>query len=825
MIEDVQRMNTIGWIDALLQDVRYACRGMRRSPGFTTVAVITLALGIGINATVFTVTNAVLFRGFRLIDRNDRILYIGTQNNGRGCCASYPDFVDWRTQARAFADMGAVADLQIALSDATGAAAEHYDATQITTNAFRLLGQKPTLGRDFAPSDAQPGAAPVAILRYNFWERRYGKDPTIVGRTIRINGMPTTVVGIMPRDFSFPQNEDLWLPLVPTPDVDRRDARGLWFAFGRLADGATFEGARAELETIGRRLASAYPQTNQGWVPQPRTFAEFFVGRDAALIYGALWGAVGFVLLIACANLANLMLVRAIGRAREVSIRIALGAGRWRIIRQLLVESLMLSALGGFAAWWTAKWSVRAYELIVNPPTRTWSDHLLDLSMDGRVFIYLLAISVAAALLFGLAPAIYISTLDVNGAHKDGGRETGDRGGSRSLSGLIVTGEIALTVVLLVGAGVLTRSFLNLSTVSLGVRTADITTMLLSLPQGRYDTTGSKIGYFDRLSTRLQATPGIESFALAHALPGSNATRLQAEIGGAPPVDDQHRPTISALTIGPGYFATLGAALRAGRDFNDFDRGSGVPVAIVNQQFASTYWPGEDPLGKRLRMFQGVTPGAWLTVVGVVSNVVQNSDWRTHDPLVYRPYDQQPEREMWVIVRARVPGGTLAASFRREMQAIDADLPVWLGPFTLDKRLAGMGNYWVVGSNAALLSAFAAIALVLASIGLYGIVAYSVRRRTQEIGLRIAIGASGLDILTLVFRQGMLPLGIGLAIGLVASFAVTPVLETQLVRVSPVDPLTLLATSAILILSAMLGWLLPACRAMRVDPVVALRND
>ena len=268
----------------------------------------------------------------------------------------------------------------------------------MTTNGFQLLGQRPMLGRDFAPADGEAGAAPVAILRYAFWERRYGKDPAIVGRTIRINGVPTVVIGIMPDGFSFPQNEDLWLPLVPAPELDKRDARGLWFAFGRLADGATAESARAELETIGRRLAIAYPQTNEGWVPQPRTFAEFFVGRDAPLIYGAMWGAVGFLLLIACANLANLMLARAIGKAREVSVRVALGAGRWRIIRQSLVESFMLSAMGGAAGWWIATWGVHVYQLTANPPTRTWSDGLLDYSMDNRLFFYLLLISAAAAL-------------------------------------------------------------------------------------------------------------------------------------------------------------------------------------------------------------------------------------------------------------------------------------------------------------------------------------------------------------------------------------------------------------------------------------------
>ncbi len=817
-------MNSIGWLDSLAQDIRYALRGMRRSPGFTIVAVATLALGIGVNATVFTVTNAVLFKGFRLVERNDRILYIGTQNNGHGCCVSYPDFIDWRAQAKSFEGMGTVADLQITLTD-EGGAPERYDASQVSANAFRLLGQRPILGRDFASSDETPGADPVAILRYGFWDRRYGKDPAIIGQAIRINGTPTTVIGVMPADFSFPQNEDLWLPLVPTPALDKREARGLWFAFGRMADGTTFESARAELETIGRRLATAYPQTNQGWVPQPRTFAEFFVGRDAPLIYGAMWGAVGLVLLIACANLANLMLARAIGRAREISVRVALGAGRWRIIRQLLVESLLVSAMGGIAGWWIAKWSVRAYELTANPPTRAWSEHLLDYTMDGRVFFYLLAISIATAILFGFAPAVYLSRLDINGTLKDGGR--GAVGGQRRapLSRLLVIGEMALAVVLLAGAGALVRSFLNLSRADLGVHTANITTMLLSLPQDRYHGPAAQVDFFDRLKARLDATPGVESIAIASQLPAATLRSLPYEIAGTPPVDSQRRPTVSALTIGPAYFSTLDAAVRSGRDFNDFDGVSGAPVAIVNQRFAAMHWPGEEPLGKRLRMFDGTTPGAWLTVVGVAPNVVQNYDVQTHDPLVYRPYLQQPERAMWVIVRSRLPAGSLATTFRREIQTIDADLPIWIGPYTLDQRLAGMGNYWSIRNDAALFVVFAAIALLLASIGLYAVIAHSVSQRTQEIGVRIAIGAGARDILALVLAQGIRPLGIGLTIGVAASLAVTPILKSQLVGVSPVDPLTLIVTSAVLIGSAALGCLIPARRAMHVDPVVALRHD
>jgi putative ABC transport system permease protein len=818
-------MAIVQQLESVVQDLKVAYRGMRRSPTFTIVAVLTLALGIGANAAVFAVTNAVLFKGFRLVDKNQRILYIGTQKDGRGCCASYPDFLDWRAQATSFSDMGAVADLQITLSDGGQSGSEHYDATQITTNGFRLLGQTPILGRDFAPADGRPGAAPVAILREAFWERRFGNDPAVVGRTVRINGTPTTVIGIMPRDFSFPQNTDLWLPLIRTADVDKREARGLWFAFGRLSDTATFEGARAELETIGRRLATMYPQTNDGWVPQPRTFTEFFVGRDARLVYGALWGAVGFVLLIACANLANLMLARASGRRRELVVRMAIGAGRGRIIQLLLVESLMLSALGAVVGWWIAKWSVRVYALTANPPARMWSADLLDYSTDVRVFVYLLSISVGAALLFGLAPMPYLSKVDVNGGLRDGARgSTGSRG--QQLSDLLVVGEMALAVVLLAGAGVMVRSFLSMSTADLGVRTTQVTSMLVSLPQERYRDAVAEIAFFDRLTARLQATPGVESLAIANELPTASVRPMPYEIADDVPMDSQRRPTVSVLTIGPKYFSTLGVRLLAGRDFNDFDGVSGVPTAIVNQQFVNAYWPGQDPLGKRLRLFEGTSPTAWLTVVGVVSNVAQNTaDRQARDPVVYRPYRQQPRRAMWVIVRAGTPLGSLAPAFRREVHAIDADLPIWIGPSAMNDLTAAMGNYWRLGVNAALLGVFAGVALFLAAIGLYAVVASSVHRRTQEIGIRIAIGATANDVRNFVFRLGILPSTIGLAIGLVASFAVTPVLKTQLVRVSPIDPMTLMATAAALMLAAILGCAFPAWRAMRVDPIVALRDD
>ena len=637
-------------LDSLMQDVRYALRGMRRSPAFTLVAVLTLAIGIGVNAAVFTVTNAVLFKGFRLVNRNDRIVYIHTEKDGQYSGVSYPDFEDWRDQAKSFERLGTVRDLRIVLDDRSGFP-ENHTATLITANGFQVLGQEPMLGRGFAAADEIPGAAPVAILTYGFWEQRFGRDPAILGQTLPIHGAPpTTVIGVMPEGFAFPQNQDLWMPLVPTPDLQRREFRPLWFAFGRLADGATIEQARAEMDVIGQRLASAYPRTNQAQIPSVENFIEFWIvrqmDRDAPLMYRAMWGAVGFVLLIACANLANLLLARATGRSREMALRMALGAGRWRIIRQLMTESLMLSAVGGALGWWMATGGVRAYLLTTEQQRQAWSRHLLDYAMDGRVLAYLIAISIGAGLLFGLAPALRFSRLDFNTLLKDGGRgATGGRHGAR-VSGLLITAEVALAVVLLAGAGVMIRSVLHLAAANAGVRTANTLVMGLNLPKAKYPTRETQIAFFDRLEARLEAIPGVDSTSNGPiptlAVRGGTAY----ELGGGAVVDGSSRPTIPVAPIGPDYFRTLGVAVSAGREFNLFDGVSGSPVVVVNQRFARQHWPGADPLGQRLRLFDGNAPGAWRTVVGVAPTLIQSADGQEMDPLVYVPVPAE-HRRVW----------------------------------------------------------------------------------------------------------------------------------------------------------------------------------
>jgi len=787
-----------------------------KNPGFTAVAVAMLAIGIGVNATVFTVTNAVLFKGFPLVKDNDRLLYITPKDSN--CCVSYPDFLDYRAQAKSFEGMAIVHGVSKTLNDESGFA-ERLDANENSADTFKVVGQRPILGRDFTPSDEMPGAAPVAILNYGFWERRYGKDPAIIGRTVRMNGAPTTLIGVMPQGFSFPQTVDVWVPLVRTERVMNRENRDTWMAFGRLADGVTIEQARAEMDIIGKRLGIAYPVTDREHPPVVLKFDEFFIGPNAAVLYEAMWGAVGFVLLIACANLANLMLARAMGRSREISVRIALGAGRWRIIRQLLIESVMLSGLGGFLGWWIAQWGVRTFALAMAHKA-SWL--IVDYAMDSRVLGYLIAISIGTGILFGLAPALRLSKLDVNASLKDGSRGATGGGRGKHLSAVLVTGEMALAIVLLAGAGVLIRSFLKIHNADMGVNTANVLVGSVDLPAAKYPSAETKISFFDRLATRLEATPSVESVALAETLPSWGSAKRPYELDGAAPATSGSRPTLRALKVSPGYFRTLEARLLSGREFTDADGPSGAPVAIVNQMFASKYWPGEDPLGKRLRLFNEKTPEPWLTVVGVVSNIVQNDENRQRvDPEIYLPYRQKPGGGMWVFVRTRTPPGGLATAFRHEVQALDSDLPVY-GPFALAE---GLERYWDNRFYGTLFLIFAAIALLLASIGLYTVVAHSVNQRTQEIGVRMAIGAAASDILRLVLMQGMLPLGIGLAIGLAASLAVNRLLEAELVQISPADPITLVAASAALIVAATLGCLIPARRAMRVDPVVALRHE
>jgi putative ABC transport system permease protein len=806
---------------ALFEDIRFGLRKLWKNPGFTLTAVVALSLGIGANATVFAITNGVLFKNMPFVD--DRILYLTTRNLDRGernSGVSLPDFRDWRAQVKSFEALGAYNFDQFNVTDKSGVPGRS-NVSQITANTFSMIGQKPVIGRDFNGGDEAPGANAVAILGYRMWEDRYGKDPAILGQSIRVNSVPTTIVGVMQNGLRFPVDTELWTVLHPGKDeAEKRDARN-FSAFGRMAPGATEKQCKAEMLSIGHNLEVAYPETNKGISAITHTFSEEFNGPEISLLLAALMGAVLFVLLIACANVANMLLARAVERSREISIRIALGAGRWRIIRQLLIESVMLSIAGGAFGWLISIWGIRTFDLAVRNQIPAW----MSFALDYRGFAYLAAVSLGTGILFGLVPALRLSKLDVNSSLKDGSR--GSSGGKRGkyLSAVLVVTEMSLAVVLLAGAGLMIRSFLNIYRLQTGVNQKNVLVMRIFLPEAKYPRDEDQVSFHDRLKTRLDALPGVDVSSISITMPTGGAIDYPYELQGRPPVDEKRRPKLSLLVISPDYFRAMDVKPLLGRVFSGSDGTGGPPVTIVNQRFAEKFWPGEDPLGKRLHIFEKNVARPWLTVVGVVPNIIQNLDnanMRDHDPLIYVPYRQKPMRDMSLMARTMVPPNSLATAFRKEVAALDQDMPLY-NLRSLEERLDI--NNWAQKVFGSLFGIFAMIALVLASVGLYAVIAHSVSQRTQEIGLRMALGASGRTILQLIFSQGMMQVLIGLVIGVAAAIGLTRTLETLLIQVSPGDPVTLVAVSLVLAAAAILGCLIPALRAMRVDPVVALRHE
>ena len=805
-------------LESLIQDLRYALRMWGNNPGFALAAVTAIGLGIGVNAAVFTLANAALLRSLPF-DQGGHIVYV--QGAKAGCESpcdigrSYPDYREFRAQAKSFEGLAAYCFITGSVSDRSGLP-ERFRAWLMSANGFSVLGWKPVIGRDFVSTDERPGAAAVVLLAYSLWETRYGKDPSIVGKTIRVDGTPAVVIGVMPREVPLPGLE-LWMPLVPTGEWERRE-RDL-FLFGRLASGTTLGKARAEMETISRRLESAYPAANQGIGIRVQDARHHFFNQRWRLVFLALWWAVGFVLLVACANVANLLLARAVGRSREISIRIALGAARWRVMRQLLVESVALSAAGGLAGWLLATCGVRAFEAAIPEGKPAWLDFT---TIDYTVFGYLAAISIGAGILFGLAPALRLSKLDVNAALKDGGQGTSGGSRGRYLAGLLVVSEMALTVVLLVGAAGMIRMFLSIYRSQIGVDTSNVLTMRLDLPENKYAQPRDQISFYQRLEARLRTVPGVEAVFVTSGLPGHGADTFLYELEGAPPAEQQ-RPRVEGLAIGAGYFRAFKVRPLVGREFTESDGVTGVPVVMVNQRFAAKFWPEGSPVGRRLRLIESGKARSWLTVVGVAPDILQSRTGRGEfDPLIYLPYREQPQPSMDVAARTQVPPAMLGTAFRRAVQAIDEDLPVY-ALRTLEEDL--WLRDWGIRVFGTMFAIFAAIALALASVGMYAVMAHAVNQRTQEIGVRVAMGASGADIIGLVIVRGIRQLATGLALGLAAAFVLTRLLGATLAGIGPADALTFVTVAVVLTLAGGLACAIPARRALRVDPVVALRCE
>jgi putative ABC transport system permease protein len=810
---------TFTYLESCWQDLRYALRMLAANPGITIVAVLALALSIGANTTVFSVVSSALAFDMS-VDHIERMVFISATDASRrdSFSQSYLDLRDFRSEIKSIQSLAAYRFVPVNVSDSSGLP-ERYSCVQMSANGFSVVGAKPVLGRSFATEDERPDAPAVLMLTYHIWQDRFGNDPGILGRTIRVDEVPRTVIGVMPPNMRFPEDTDLWTPLTLSNLLGNRSNRNL-LLFGRLADGVKLSAVRAEMDTIAHRLAARDPAAYKGLVADVHPFLELIGIYDARPLLIAVLCALGFVLLIACADVANLLLARAAARSREISIRIAIGAGRARIIRQLLIESLALAIAGGFFGWLVALAGLRWFDAASSKsPRPSW----VDFSMNTRAFVFLAAISIGSGILFGLAPALRLSKVDVNSAVKDGGHGAAGGTRGRQLANLLVVFEMVLCVVLLAGAGLTIRSSINLYSAPVGVNPSSVLTMHINLPEAKYSRAEDQISFHQRLKTKLESLPGVESASITSHLPTAGWTEFAFDLDGARPADPNHFPATAGLVVGADYFRVMQVRPQRGRLFTSADGVSGAAVAIVDQSLAAKLWPGEDPLGKRLRLVRGKESRLWLTVAGVVPDIQQNFRRPSQrDPLIYLPYAAEPQRVMFIVARTNVPPATLVEAFRREVQSLDENLPLY-DVRTLEDRIAQ--SRLNVSSWGIMFTIFAAVALLLASVGLYAVIAHSVSQRTREIGVRMAVGGTAPDIVRLVFAQGMRQIAIGLAIGLPLAVAATRVLRAALVGISPADPITFLAVIAVLVATGALGCAIPARRALRVDPVVALRVD
>ena len=805
-------MWTFPLVEGLWRDIRYAMRTLGKNPGFVVVAVTALALGIGANTTVFTVIGKAL--AFDLgVDHVERVVFLSATGNTRGgdFFRSYGDAREFVSHIRSITHLSAYRFVPSNVSD-RNALPERYFAVQMTAGGFDIIGRKPALGRVFGPDDMRADAVPTVVLSHRIWGNRYGADRAILGRTIRVNDVPRVVIGVMPAGNQFPEDADLWLPLTP---ADLASAGGVPVIFGRLADGLKLAAARAEVDTLARNAIQRAPDRFKGLVVDVEPILVMYGVYDSRPMLIAMLFAVGFVLLIACADVANILLARATARSREISIRIAIGAGRAQIVRMLLIESVLLAIAGGLAGWMVALAGLHWFDGLTAQAGRpAW----VDFSMDARAFAYLAAISIGAGILFGLAPALRLAKVDVNSAVKDGGYGIAGGFAGQRLSGLLVVFEMTLSVVLLVAAGLMIRSSLRLYAAPLGVDAANVLTMHIHLPEAKYPRPEDQIAFHRELKRRLEALPGVEAASLASNLPDTGWLDFTMQAEGATGED-----SAGGLVVGPDYFRVMRVHARTGRLFTDSDGIAGPPVAVVNDAFAAKFWPGEDPGGRRLKLTLGTNQPSWVSVVGVIPDIQQNFRHPTErDPLIYVPYAAAPERIMYLVARTRVPPAALAAAFRRRIQALDENLPAYdIG--TLEERITR--RRLDVTSFGALLTVFAVIALVLACVGLYGVAAHSVGLRRREIGIRIAMGGQTRNVVALVLGQGMRQVALGLAAGMPLAFAVTRVLRRALVGISPGDPVTFAGVAIVLLGAGLLGCAVPARRAVRVDPVEVLRSE
>ena len=813
-------------MQALLQDLRYGARMLLKNPGFTLIAVITLALGIGANTAIFSVIDAVLLRPLPFKDSARLVAAWSTdlRNPQAKQYVSTLDLADWRTQSRSFEQLAGWFIYDFTLL--SGGEPRRVKGSGVDGDLFTLLGVQPMLGRVFRADDDK-----VAMLSYGLWQRRFKGDPNLVGQSITLNGESYTVVGVMPQGFQFPivaDSVDLWATwnyAKHDGPANKRDAR-LMEVIGRLQPQATLTQAQAELDTITAALRQQYPDTNKDIGARLIPAAENLVGdhRRALLV---LFGAVGCVLLIACVNVANLLLARAAGRRREIAVRAALGASRARIAFQLLTESLLLALAGGGLGGLIALWGVDAL-VALNPSYLPGADRI---SVDGRVMSFTLLASLLTGVLFGLAPAWHASKIDLTTALKDSGPALSEGVGGRRLRSALVITEIALALILLTGAALLITSFWRLRQVDPGFDLRNVLTFRLSLPYEKYD--APQAGeFFRQLQPRLLAIPGVRAASTVFPLPLNGDESFDSidvsldqriELEGRP-LQPRERLRIDGRTVQPDYFRAMGIRLAQGRDFTERDNKEAPKVAIINETLARRYFPNEDPLGKRIALYSVFVKDRppLCQIIGVVGDVKHRGLSAEPRPEVYVPLAQEPFQELFVVVKTESDPLNLVGAVRAAVQTLDQAQPIY-DVKTLDARLGS--SLAQQRFNTLLLAIFSALALLLAAVGLYGVLSYTVAQRTHEIGIRLALGAQSSDVLKLVIKQGMQLVLIGVVIGLVGALALTRLMQGLLFGVSATDPFTFTLIALLLASIALLACYLPARRAAKVDPMVALRCE
>ena len=797
------------------QDLRYAVRQLTRSPGFTAVAVLTLALGIGANTAIFSVVNAVLLRPLPYPEPSRLVSVAEQRPNGATNVVSYPNFLDWRKDG-ALESLALGRTLSFNVSGAAGP--ERVAGALVSADYFKVLGLPPTIGRYFLEGEDTPGKDGIAVIGHNLWQRRFGGDPGVLDRTLTVDGQALTIVGVAPPGFKYPEETELWTP-ISRDDPALLEARGLhaYEVIGRLRAGTTLEAATSRLQALAARLAAEYPSSNRGWGVGLAPLHESLV-RDLRPTLLLLMSAVGFVLLIASANVAGMMLARGASRRRELAIRAALGAGRWQLARQLLAETALLTFLGGMLGVGFAMWGVDA--LLSLAPDGLHPTHAAV--TDGTVLAFTFGVAALTSLVFGLLPAVQMARRGGEGSLQESGRTTGgvDRQRTRRL---LVAGEVALALLLLVGAGLMIQSFRRLLAVHPGFRTANVVSAKLSLPRVGRDT-AEVIGFYHDLVDRARALPSVSAAAAVSYLPlKREGARYSFSVEGQPFAEPQQRPSSSFNVVTPGYFSALDIPLLQGRDFTAQDDWDAPTVVVVSRTLARRFWPGENPVGKRLTFDdEPDEPSDWMTVVGVVGDVRHTSLVDEILPQIYAPEAQVGLEEMALLVRTPLDPATLEPAIRSVVASLDPEIPVAEVHEFTQIRDASISTERF---RTLLLGAFGVLALGLAIIGVYGVISYGVLQRTREIGIRLALGAQRGEILRLVIREGMVTVAGGILAGLVAGAALSRVLVTLLYEVKPWDPATF-ASIAVVIAGVALGaCVLPARRALRVDPATTLRAE